>query len=382
MVRRGTNYSHWRTVADENVADTHLCEPYFSQIAQLHHSETDAWSKLACLYMPPFVFDRNAHKVPAAVRICDLTWCGGTISGIYPNSSICIPASVYSVSLPLVELAGGWDAGPEAIGEDMHMFLKCFFATRGTLKVKPVYSPASQSNVCSDLSGLVGYHDGMRARWRQALRHMWGSLDTGYSITRGFELLWNEDRGGLEAAPKPSIKTFVRFMQLYLRMFEAHLLPLQIMLVLVCSNVFTFIVPQNHTTPLLRTALIIASHLRTASYITMICWFLLYERYHSLCVSLRHAQVVLADKQFPGMYERASFSYRHGWRYRLECFAFPIAGMLFASLPAFVAQTCHLWTNRLTYRVSAKPARKLIKVSEVVEEFKTGHVIKEFEIHE
>jgi len=53
------------------------------------------------------------------------------ISGIYPNSTIKIPTSAYSISMALATKVGFWDAGPQAIGEDMHMFIKALFDTKG-----------------------------------------------------------------------------------------------------------------------------------------------------------------------------------------------------------------------------------------------------------
>lgn len=79
----------------------------------------------------PIVLDRNAHLVPLLVRVADLMWCGAGLSCFQKNpgrSGIAIPIAVYTVTLPLVHLAQGWDTGPGAIGEDMHMMLKCYFA--------------------------------------------------------------------------------------------------------------------------------------------------------------------------------------------------------------------------------------------------------------
>lgn len=154
------------------------------------------------LYVTPIIFDRNAHVVPAVVRIADILWCGAGLSGLYENSAVCIPTSVYSVSLLLAERVGGWDTGPEAIGEDLHMYLKCWFATAGRLTVRVVHSAASQCNVCSDAKGIRGWIESWRARYRQALRHMWGSLDTGYAIEKAWRLYWQ--RGNTMAMEWPA----------------------------------------------------------------------------------------------------------------------------------------------------------------------------------
>lgn len=61
------------------------------------------------------------------------------IGGIYPSSGAKLPTSAYSVSLALAVQIGFWDAGPQAIGEDMHMFCKSMLDTRGN--VRPPSSP-------------------------------------------------------------------------------------------------------------------------------------------------------------------------------------------------------------------------------------------------
>ena len=38
--------------------------------------------------------------------------------------------------MTLVESVGGWDTDPGSIGEDMHMYLKCFFHLSGNLQVQ------------------------------------------------------------------------------------------------------------------------------------------------------------------------------------------------------------------------------------------------------
>ena len=169
------------------VADTHLSSRYFDQVARLHmeHPENNETT----IYVPPLVFDRNLQRVPLPVRTADLMWAGAGLSSMYQSSSVCIPTSVYSLPMTLVEHVGGWDTGPGAIGEDLHMYLKCFFALSGHIKVQVIYAAASQCNVSSDAPGLLGYYDGLKARYKQALRHMWGSLDTGFAIRQTFELI-------------------------------------------------------------------------------------------------------------------------------------------------------------------------------------------------
>jgi len=77
------------------------------------------------------------------------------------GSPVKIPCSAYSLSMDLAMGCGGWDAGPEAVGEDMHMYLKCFFKTQGKVKVITIWSAASQCNVEGSGKGVSGYISGM-----------------------------------------------------------------------------------------------------------------------------------------------------------------------------------------------------------------------------
>jgi hypothetical protein len=112
-------------------------------------------------------------------------WSIGVMSNLYASSPVKLPCSAYSLSMELARAVGFWDAGPEAIGEDLHMYLKCFFGTEGRVIVKSIFSPASQCNIEGNgKPGIRGFLSGISARYTQAKRHLWGSLDTGYSLRR------------------------------------------------------------------------------------------------------------------------------------------------------------------------------------------------------
>lgn len=172
------------------VADSHLSSNYFALLTSMHSSNPE--TATTTLYAAPIIFDRNAHEVPAIVRVADILWGAAGMSGLYRGSSIAPPTSVYSLPLQLVDRVGGWDCDSEAIGEDLHMYLKCFFALNGNLTVKTIHSPVSQSNVKGDGGEGVGrVVNDMTARYKQALRHMWGALDVGFAM-RKFVELWQE----------------------------------------------------------------------------------------------------------------------------------------------------------------------------------------------
>ena len=147
------------------------------------------------MYVPPLIFDRNAHLVPRLVRVADLIWAGAGLSGHYRTSTICPPTSVYSLPLSLVDLIGGWDTDESSIGEDLHMYLKCFFKLNGNLTTRSIYSPASHSNVHTSGKGIRGFFQDILARYRQAMRHMWGALDSGYALKSLLNICWKTKTG-------------------------------------------------------------------------------------------------------------------------------------------------------------------------------------------
>ncbi|KAI7314121.1 hypothetical protein KC315_g11458 [Hortaea werneckii] len=387
-------------------ADTHLSPRYFSQIAR-RHVEGPEYNQTS-IYVPPIVFDRNLHRVPLPVRTADLMWAGAGLSSLYAGSSVCIPTSVYSLPMTLVDRVGGWDTGPGAIGEDMHMYLKCFFALSGNLKVQLVQAAASQCDVSSDVPGLKGYLDGLNARYKQALRHMWGSLDTGYTVRKTIEMLDRHRRAdlakiGLSArAPKhfddvimavqdafftacaptwnawstkngiskasastladakpadaPTLTMHkMNILTLYVRLFEAHFLPIHLAVILTTSSIFQLVVPGFMMPAVLRLALNFAGWCRLAGWLLMLLFFHRYNQYHRLCVALRKDEMrkagmlgeVSEHDGFPSqVFQVAGL---------LECGLFPIGGFIFGAIPALQAVVSHVFTDRLTYVVSLKP---------------------------
>lgn len=175
----------------ERIADSHLSSNYFALITTMHLNYPE--TAKTTLYSAPIIFDRNADKVPALVRVADILWCAAGMSGLYSGSTTAPPTSVYSLPLELVDRVGGWDCDNESIGEDLHMYLKCFFALNGNLTCRTVLSPVSQSNVTAGGhgKGYKGTLADIQARYKQAMRHMWGALDTGFALRKAVEL-WKE----------------------------------------------------------------------------------------------------------------------------------------------------------------------------------------------
>ena len=356
------------------------------------------------LYSAPIIFDRNAHLVPALVRVADILWCAAGISGLYRSSSIRPPTSVYSLPLSLADKVGGWDTDGGAIGEDLHMFLKCFFALNGNLTTRTVLAPVSQTNVSSGLGGYNGRVQDCRARYKQALRHMWGALDSGFAL-RQFAELWRErkstgrtfrplhasgyvlnierslcllticsnheklyipesDFENLLKEQPPQTGLFSDVMHhkvdppnwriifyLFHRLFEAHFLPIHMAILTIASSIYVLLVAkQPHDLHVVWTFQITA-YLRVIGFLMVAVYMALYEKFHTICAASRKAEMKAADlhTQFSSRSFKGTF---------LDYFLIPLVAPLFGSIPASQAQICHFWTQDLVYTVSMKPARQ------------------------
>jgi hypothetical protein len=328
------------------------------------------------LYSTPIIFDRNAYLVPDVVRVADIVWCAAGLSGQYRGSTICPPTSVYSVPLELIDRVGGWDTGPEAIGEDLHMYLKCFFALNGNLTSRTVTSPASQTNItASSGKGLVGQFLGIKARYRQALRHMWGSLDTGYALQQVVKV-WRRRRQKQQPyrplhETRTRIETsfdwqmnisdthvnvrppnWINIILLFHRLFEAHFMPAHISILILTSTLISLLAPNNQLFS--NTYKLTISILQTTGLVTLLIYFYSYETYHHLALQNRRNEMITVGLE-EGM--RGSFSERKLWNL-VDCVCIPVVAPLFGSAPAIQAQLCHFWSAELDYVVSSKSVRK------------------------
>ncbi|KAK0527312.1 hypothetical protein OC835_005016 [Tilletia horrida] len=181
MATRIPESEHAYTIIDVLDADTLFAADFFLSSA-VKFALAPASRRAVMMFVPPTIFDRNCAEAPVFTRAADIFWCCAGLGGIYPSSWVKIPTSAYGVSLDLVKYCNFWDCGPEAIGEDMHFYVKAMFETKGNVYAETIYSPASQCNVVGgEGNGPVSsYLNDMRARWSQACRHLWGSLDFGY----------------------------------------------------------------------------------------------------------------------------------------------------------------------------------------------------------
>ncbi|GAB7342123.1 hypothetical protein MBLNU457_g0391t1 [Dothideomycetes sp. NU457] len=374
-------------------ADTHLMPSYFELISNMH--EADPINAPTTMYVPPIAFDRNIHKIPALVRLADVLWCCAGLSGDHSKGSVRIPTSVYTLPMTLIENVEGWDTGPDSIGEDIHMYLKCSLALRGNLNTRVVYSPASQCDVDSGESGFMGYLAALVSRFNQALRHSWGALDFGFTVRglvepnplhekqygrfplKGTNSQWTAfssisslQNTATRTPPAPIIPpstNYSNMITIFQRLTEAHILLAHFLTCLASSALYSLLVPRGLIPAALRDALGLCDYIRLVSYVIMLVAFSLFQRYHTVCVEIRKDFLrrvgLLEDFRAKDFISDKCFS-TYGF---IEVMIFPIAGIAFGSAPNLVAIFCHLWTDKLVYSVSLKPRAVVVDVEDGLE---------------
>lgn len=109
-------------------ADAHVPPLY---VALVDAAAAAAEDPHARVYAAPIVFERNAAAVPALTRVHDAMWSAMAAQNLGSSLGLGFPISNYSMSASLLRSVGFWDLHDDAIGEDLHMFLKAYFKSGG-----------------------------------------------------------------------------------------------------------------------------------------------------------------------------------------------------------------------------------------------------------
>ncbi|KAL1922678.1 uncharacterized protein VTP21DRAFT_10217 [Calcarisporiella thermophila] len=220
IVARGVDKR--RIVITVSDSDSAIPELYVFHVEKALNEAEDPANTLCA---PPIFFARNAMEVPAVVRVTDIFWSIMVMQNLSNNLGMSFPCSTYSVPLTLAERVGYWDVDADAIGEDLHMWLKCFFKTSGIARSVPIYVPINLTNVQTP-----GFISNLYARYVQAKRHYSGVADLGYAFRHACENVVKgrkkEDESILptqqgEVCPRYWLDKWM----VCLRMLEAHIIP-------------------------------------------------------------------------------------------------------------------------------------------------------------
>ncbi len=134
-------------------------------------------------WQAPLLLDNNVWSIPVPIRLLTFFTNAVQLSELANPLMPAMPLSTYSLSFKLADQAGYWDRA--VISEDWHMFLRCFFATRGQVRLVPIYMPTSGDAVVGDTMWQA-----LRNYYLQQVRHSWGCQDIGYILQQ-----WNRQPG-------------------------------------------------------------------------------------------------------------------------------------------------------------------------------------------
>ncbi|KAI8976554.1 glycosyl transferase family group 2-domain-containing protein [Pilobolus umbonatus] len=314
------------TVTD---SDSMIPALYIEEVeARLAESEHPSY--LVCA--PPIFFSRNCFDVPAAVRVTDITWSAMVMSNLSNSHGLCIPCSNYTLSMNLADEVGYWDTDADAVGEDMHMWLKCFWKTKGEARTAPIYVPINLTNVQT-----TGYLSNVNARYIQAKRHYNGVADVAYT---------------LKNAVRCSSVTWYERIKVCLIILEAHMIPatsgwlmfaaVPLMQLILFPPVSSLALVSPHNNPILVSDFY--AHLWTLIKIITMCLPLPLVATLSIYEHLHRAM----DRDFFHQKETRT------WAHLLDYVNLPIAAWLFMTLPSTLACVKRLLNRQEKYITSEK----------------------------
>jgi len=317
------------TVCD---ADTHFINDYFTCLSYTYATAADRHN---VVFGIPISFYGNALDVPAAVRVTDMVWTITVTQQLSTGRRVRFPCSCYSLSLVLANRVSFWDKGPEAIGEDAHMFLKCLFKTSGEARIETIYIPAGCYNVCGD-----SWFGSIKARYDQMFRHLWGTFDLAYIIQQSLIM--------------KDMKFSLKFWAFY-EMFKVRLLPptltwCMMIVPMILKNLF----PIYQTDPYF-TTLRIVSYVQGFCLLPYIFTAIYYELMHRHIVTTAIARGAALPSQKRGV--------RH---FLLDWFIFPFISILFFTVCSLHVQIRQFFTDNLSYQVAPKPTNSTLKPLEEV----------------
>lgn len=170
-------------------ADSVMHKHYFGMLTRAYVTTAEPHNTI---WQSPLFFDLNIWHAPASIRLLTFFNNAIQVSEMANPFSLPFPLSTYSLSFRLLTDVDYWD--PAVISEDWHMFLRCFFARAGKMRVDAIFLPTLGEPV-------VGKNtwDAWVNFYKQQLRHAWGAGDMSYMLQH-----WNRHPG------TPFIKKFGR----------------------------------------------------------------------------------------------------------------------------------------------------------------------------
>lgn len=131
-------------------------------------------------WQAPIRYHRNIWSISPPMRLLNAYSAAMELAYLSAGWWKALPISSYSLSLRLLQACDYWDV--DVISDEWHMFIKAFFLREGRVRLERVFLPFSALATGGDTLWQV-----IRNRYRQTLRHAWGSKEVGYMLARMLE---------------------------------------------------------------------------------------------------------------------------------------------------------------------------------------------------
>ena len=158
-------------------ADTRWHEKYFAALTYHFAINED---RHRAFWQAPIRYHGNIWQVNPLMRIINTYATAFELAYLAAPWWMAMPMSSYSLSLKLLEQSGNWDT--DVIADEWHMLIKAYFATGGKVKMQHIYLP-----FLADSTTGSNILESIKNRYKQTLRHAWGSKEVGYMLAKLIE---------------------------------------------------------------------------------------------------------------------------------------------------------------------------------------------------
>ncbi len=165
-------FSPDRTVVTVMDADTLWHPTYFDCLTTLFATDP---ARYETYWQAPIRYHGNAWAAHPLMRPLHAQASAWELAYLAAPWWMALPMSSYSLSLRLLDEAGGWDT--DVIADEWHMAIKSFFARHGQQRLQPVFLP-----FLAHVTTARTVRATLAARYRQTLRHAWGAREIGYAV--------------------------------------------------------------------------------------------------------------------------------------------------------------------------------------------------------
>lgn len=153
-------------------ADTLWHRQYFSALTAYFATDSERYTRL---WQAPIRYHANVYHINPLMRLVNAYATAFELAFLAADWWLSLPMSSYSLSLRLLVACDYWDT--DVIADEWHTYIKAFGATEGDVLIQPIFLPfLSQSTTGKN------FWQACLNRYRQSLRHGWGSKELGFAI--------------------------------------------------------------------------------------------------------------------------------------------------------------------------------------------------------